>query len=1127
MALNYSYPTPSPKHSLEEDRRKHKVGRRPQRREMTDSPTFHIDPARSSSSDNGSLASPFSFPNQPPFSNFQGARDSFTTHDSSLYPASTSSYSANSPPEPSSPSSASFSSSLHTRTTETESMDPHQFLDPDDMSYRLQLLVRNTYFLPPAHSKPSQSELSLLAAESAHHVPPSKSPTFMDFFRGSKSRSSSRSPNANISSNNRSAPSPPPLRQVKSHGALGPRKLVPPPSDTSSSSQGLSQAAAERRGRVVVIREKVEDLAVAAQEAQVQMRVQQQQQQAAQLSAPRRSDDRRRTKSYSSRRSERIEDVIDPTDAVDLPSYQFQPQPSAIHGLGLGVDASGLSAAVLADQLPPPGSPETSKEDLRWRKALLHQAVGLSMMSIPSPTPTSTTQSSPASSKLQKPNPSKATTSSPLTGPPAKPAISQPIIEGITFAVRSSDASEKEPPKKERPNPSTSMEKPQPIARTPNRASPHPQRSETPLAPSQPLQPPPHRRRAGSSAPRPSMEPPIPQSPYQPESIHPLDDESDDEHQSQHRPLDAVRNPISRSASPLFPDVVGNNGDTIRKTLTRPLLSEGYDSERTGRSGRTGLTGKSSDYFTPYEAPLDSPTLVIQDPDGGRQKLPPSTTMQTMTSGSHYSDDEPEVVTHSIHVNTRAEEDDTFTRPPRPSFAMSSDHGARHSGDSGQTSTRPSNDSHLGVGRTSIAESHTSHITSTFGRYSSSSRRSPLPHQHRNTPSPAPSSRAGSVARDDEFVQPPPPLPAAVIPSVGSEHGFHSLGGVGNYQPPALQPRPSSANRAATAPTLASRRSQNLEPLILTTSSLAIPPNANKGGLRSAPAAPEGMGGIDFFDNLQTQAHTPTMRGAAGGWRTGGTGTEESMNFWDSEDEDEEEEVAPPPRARVHSTATITPNTYTPSLSAQSSNLRGRPMTSATTAHFPHPNAAKSQPSSPYLMPPSKPFGDLDPTMPLTNTPPSTQGGFLMSTLSTISSSLGSFGADGNKKGEGSSKSPMAKTPITGLWGVKKNKVPDSTYDLMRYAKDPKARSTPTLSPSKNTFFEEPLPPGRKSNVSALGIERPYGGREERGGKDFVSSWRKQQLSQNPEVRKLDGLLTQHMEREKDMIKKMARNLAG
>jgi hypothetical protein len=31
--------------------------------------------------------------------------------------------------------------------------------DGDDVSYRLRLLVKNSYFLPPAHSKPSSSDL--------------------------------------------------------------------------------------------------------------------------------------------------------------------------------------------------------------------------------------------------------------------------------------------------------------------------------------------------------------------------------------------------------------------------------------------------------------------------------------------------------------------------------------------------------------------------------------------------------------------------------------------------------------------------------------------------------------------------------------------------------------------------------------------------------------------------------------------------------------------------------------------------------------------------------------------------------------------------------------------------------
>lgn len=371
------------------------------------SPTFHIDPERSSSSDNGSLSNPFQFPPLP--SPFNPVRDSMTTthQSSSVYPArsmSSYSYSNNSPPSPSSPSSSSFAPSVQTTGTGlTDDLQPGGLgfaLDPDDVSDRLRLLVKNNYFLPPAHSKPSHSELSLLSAAAETHLP-NKSPSFLGMFRVGKP---AKAPVPAVLPKPKPIPRPvpPPLRHAKSQGVLQGRSVPPRKSSLSTSTTSRSNALLlsaggpqERKGRVVVIREKMDDLIEAAREAEVQMRQQRNE------TSPRSEDGEReglrRARSVVFRAKDDDDVIVDPTDAVDLPSYSFQPQASGVIGLGLGVDASGLSAGALADQLPPPLNMNMSKEDMLWRKALLHQAVGMSMTSIPPP-------STPSSS----PNPDKS-----------------------------------------------------------------------------------------------------------------------------------------------------------------------------------------------------------------------------------------------------------------------------------------------------------------------------------------------------------------------------------------------------------------------------------------------------------------------------------------------------------------------------------------------------------------------------------------------------------------------------------------------------------------------------------------------------------------------------------------------
>ncbi|QRW03960.1 hypothetical protein RhiLY_02959 [Ceratobasidium sp. AG-Ba] len=276
-------------------------------------------------------------------------RESMVTQSSSLttssvYPASSSSQTGpDSPPSPSTPSAHS-------------SMDPVQTpgfaVDADDVSYRLRLLVRNNYFLPPAHSKPNHSELSLL---SPHVNPPpvkTPSPTFRDLFRVRP-----RTPS-------KSGPESP--KTTKAPTTASPVVRPPVPTRTSTmpalvGSTAPSLREKERRGRVLVIRERLDDLVTAANAAEIDMRA--------------REDDRKRREPPNSTPNPALAavDLVDPTETVDLPSYMFPVQSSLAPFGGLDVGNS-LGAAALADALPPRAE---DKEDEAWRKALLHKAVGL------------------------------------------------------------------------------------------------------------------------------------------------------------------------------------------------------------------------------------------------------------------------------------------------------------------------------------------------------------------------------------------------------------------------------------------------------------------------------------------------------------------------------------------------------------------------------------------------------------------------------------------------------------------------------------------------------------------------------------------------------------------------------
>jgi hypothetical protein len=391
---------------------------------------------------------------------------SAATTNSSAYPPSSSSATGPESPSPlSSPSVENFTQ---------DPFDPHH-LDADDVSYRLKLLVRNNYYLPPAHSKPA---LTSLPPPVIPAVPPkTSSPSFRDLFRVA----------APTKTGSRSVPLSPessPTNGLPNIPALSPRL----PSLDS---------VPERKGRVMVIRERVEDLAQAAKEAEEDMRVRVQERAKAE------SENGARPAADPGRRDEAI--LLDPTDALDLPEYSFPLQ-------GLGPDAS-VGAAALAEHLPPGTSSafsEESEEDA-WRRALLHEAVGLSMLHIPDKVSTPSSSSPTSSGPIGVPIQSRSTPSSPggrkLKKSNKTPKSSRPNTADRRLESKTSSSSLELPAAVNGPRPSGKSKG--------IRFLPLPERAETPAAPAHPLPPPPRAKGALQNSTFSSHPPPPPRdSPF-------------------------------------------------------------------------------------------------------------------------------------------------------------------------------------------------------------------------------------------------------------------------------------------------------------------------------------------------------------------------------------------------------------------------------------------------------------------------------------------------------------------------------------------------------------------------------------------------------------------------------------
>ncbi|EIW84027.1 hypothetical protein CONPUDRAFT_70906 [Coniophora puteana RWD-64-598 SS2] len=323
-------------------------------------------------------------------------RDSILTQgstESSIYPASTptdTDMTTTAPPSPLSPlSPVRPNHALNVSLGQLHQSRLHDF-NADDVSYRLRLMVKNNYFLPPMHTKPFSYDISTPITSTKK----SPVPSFLDFLRPGKSRAAPPTPPAERTE-----------RTLVDPMDQSPRSSYFPPENLRPQTNSAALGCQNRVSRVVVVRERMEDLPGASKKAERELK--------AQSFAPRVKEFEA---GYLGGRQEAFTGIIDPTDAVDMPlptsDYPFAIQASEHHGLGV---ADSLGAAVLADHLPPPLSPGQSSVDSKehaWRKDILSAAVGYSLSNsvassssvasasvsgspVPSPAPRSSSSSVP------------------------------------------------------------------------------------------------------------------------------------------------------------------------------------------------------------------------------------------------------------------------------------------------------------------------------------------------------------------------------------------------------------------------------------------------------------------------------------------------------------------------------------------------------------------------------------------------------------------------------------------------------------------------------------------------------------------------------------------------------------
>ncbi|KAI0768056.1 hypothetical protein BD413DRAFT_614724 [Trametes elegans] len=835
-------------------------------------------------------------------------RDSILTQisatSSSVYPASTS---AGSRTESSSMPYTEDQDEVDMSYPDIASPENPEDFDPDDVSYRLRLLLNNSYFLPPAHAKPNAMALSS-HPQDATQAQKSKPATsgFLDFFRLGKSKSKPTSP----------LPGSPPA--VDSNGPM-----LRTTSDSPSSSGLLLRAQIQANvpppivlppppaSKVVVLRERMDDLVEAAKEAEKEIR---------------NKADGRKPKTPTAGRDRFMDDVIDPTDAVDLPPPSadalFAVQASAMFGLG---PQDSVGADVLADRLVPgsPGMWSISSEEDAWRKALLREAVSHSLGN----TPDSSFSSNDGHPIPASPPQSEATFPTPaILG--AQRRVGQRIVEEFSMQSMSSEPNSPVSPvevlTQSIPNPPLTAKS---IAasfadrspRAPNHplltAADPPVRAETPAHMQTPLAP----------APRKHL-------------VNPLYSLSEPE-----LPESISKAQGSSSGSSLA------SYHTVRKAASTPRMS-GSDDPNVHRTISSLSPPPMPEHPTTHRGLSPAPRAL--------EGMPSFTTSRT-ESDSRYSDD-------SL----------SFRTPMDTDIEMSG--------------TRPSMSISLPSGRPSISVSEYSAPSPTASAFrdgvfgscrppSSMSRRSvasvpeplhsdapPLPHATSRSAAMSPPPRLSSSV--SPTVLRPPPRPPAIRPTYRPSISTHDSQSPGAYSGPSvLLSSPSSdisqmpdvsvqfslSSSPSSSPVvpLAARRGQD-SPL-----SLRIPRQYASPAIHSAPAP---SSPADFFDRIQS-----TIANAMDDLETSDESSDEELSLEGAEHAHSRYNPPPPPHSpETVETAAVYVEPRTQAISNRASSSSSRPSIMRLGNHStpqlsPAPSFVTAEPVPQYTFDRKKPIGNV------------------------------------------------------------------------------------------------------------------------------------------------------------------------
>ena len=964
----------------------------------------------------------------------------------SAYPPSSSQSSRSSSPSPSRarlvsppPQSQKQLSSL----PHTPSLD----LDPDDVNARLRLLVNNSYFLPPAHTKPELSPIYLTPPTSKGTTSPS---AFKEFFRvGKKKEKKEPEMNGYVNPGGRRGMSPADAPRTMSNDADRRHGTVKHGLD-------LHLPVGPARNRVVVVRETVENLPPPA------------------ICTPYRTSS---LPIHGRPRTAPETTFIDPTTQYDMPPPTHYPSYN-----NLRLDAAGLTGNVELDQFAPPGEPwsptPTSLRSTRgggmdhqervWRRALLEQAVDLSLSSAASDPghvspglqdesfkglrvssdeiPESTSPRSPKSKKswwgkrekdAEEVLPRHSTSSSNKERDvfhtlgtergthslevPIKPHSVQPTSSKQSLGQSIIPNVHVELEELERQHAQRVNER--------NAGLPPPLRLNTspfgtssvsaPVTPLYHLNPP--------------STPTLPMTPLRPRPAYRRGDVRVD--------ANALGEEVTREFLP--------GHSTIRKSLSSPLLS---DLHEMGVEVEDPMPFASSSSDS-----VAAPSLVLQDPHGVTS-LVASNTADSLTSGSIYSEDDHDQLVF-----------DRIMSPHEQPFGFHDDDGAsldRWNGSLSSPEGRPSFDS-FGARRVRSPDECPARASSTFGF-----RRSNLsfvnqslvrgPHQDIDVDISGDPVEHLLLMESQRSVSPGAESQTSSLRGYVSalDHSFHGSGA------PSLRPSsPTSKSFHSTETRMASTNSQPEQP--------------------NSPEEIETAAPISFFDSVQHQSYVD------------GDGV--------SSDSDADVEIDGPPDNQSmieHDEPKRYPQTQT--LGRKSLNTI-RPtlpfatqFRNASQPQLPLPRGETGPPlASIYRL---QPYDFLDRKKPLTNTP-----------LSTSSTSPGILSQLKGKSGKGLRPLPgRAKSPMV---------LPDATFELLRHpqgsaislgtgagigAESETGRAEAGLCGFESVRTQESFQSLRSAAAASL---------------SQAGSWRQEQ---DESLRKLDGMVTQHLEAEKNRLRKIA-----